>query len=143
MDENNLEVLLPEITLNLQGREVTVREYSFVQGMRVDALAKSIYDGLERLFLSGDPLRDSDKAELILDELQSVWGADPELMTRLLAMSTGEPEAWIDSLPDLAGQTLLMSWWTVNRHFFVRRLAKRMAARRARERLTGERSSPA
>jgi hypothetical protein len=136
MADNDLEILLPDITLQLQGKPVTVREYSFVQGLRVDAMAKPFFDDLSRIFLEGDPLKDSDRAELILDELQA-------LMTQLLALSTGESAEWVEGLGDLDGQTLLMTWWTVNRDFFVRRLAKQQAARRAKEKLTGERSSPA
>jgi len=71
-----------------------------------------------------------------------VFGEHPQVITRLLAMATGKPGSWGEGLSDADGLTRLMTWWQVNRNFFVRRLMMAMAARAANEPSDGVSASP-
>lgn len=139
MNESELQTLLPEATVTIDGGKVTLHEYTFTEGLQVDRIAQPLIDGLQHLFLDGDA------EDLAISELSAVFGEHPQIMVQMLAISTGQPEEWVAGLDDNSGQVLLMAWWTVNRHFFVRRLVKELAKRQAVERAessTGESASP-
>ena len=117
MDGNDFEVLFPDGEVAIQGEKITVKEYSFIQGLQVDRFAKHLMSGLLALF-SGETEDDAFE----YSALAAVFAADPEAMLRLLALATGKKAKWIATLPDEEGQRLLMTWWAVNKDFFVRRL---------------------
>lgn len=139
---SELDTLLPEQTVRLAGVNVTLREYTFMQGLRVDNIAGPVVDGLSALFLDRDS---ADGFEL--SELAAVFGAHPQIMSQLLSISCEMPVNWVENLSDADGQQLLLTWWAVNRFFFTRRLVQEMAARqaakKAADRLAGPKSSPA
>lgn len=140
-NDNELEIMLPDVTLTLAGESVTVAEYSFVQGMQVQAMAKPLLDGMAKIFL--DNLDSADQpADQILNRLGELFGQHPDLMVRLLSMSVGKSEPWIDRLSDGDGQTLLLTWWVVNKDFFARRLTTTLVGRRVQEPSAGGRYSP-
>ena len=64
----------------------------------------------------------------------------------LIAQSVDQDMAWIDTLKGNDLETLLMHWWGVNGHFFVRRAQNRIAVtyqeRAVAQQLTGEKSTP-
>lgn len=141
-DDNQLEVLIPDHSLTLSdGEAVTVHEYSFMEGLRVDALAGGLIKPLQDLFLTS---RDEGEG-LRLQDLAAVFGADPVIMAELLAMACDRRPEWVKALPDQDGQLLMLAWWNVNRSFFVRRLVTELGARLGRQeapRQAGAESSP-
>lgn len=143
MSENELEILLPDADLTLAGEAVTVREYRFKEGLKVQTLAKPLLADLSALFLGmdeTDPL--PDEADTMLLTLSEIFARHESLMSRIISISIDREPAWVDALSDSEGQTLLMIWWRVNRDFFVRRLTTQLVARRARTLSAGDRSSP-
>jgi hypothetical protein len=141
-DPDELDILLPDVELTMAGDPVIVREYRFVQGMQAQALAKPLLDDLAAVFLPDDAPDGDDaaQAEGILNALGEIFGRHPHLMVKLLAMSTGKPADWIESLNDEDGQTLLLTWWGVNKDFFARRLTTYLVARRGSGLSAGEKS---
>lgn len=139
---SELEILVPDHTLTLSdGESVTVHEYSFMEGLRVDALAGGLIKPLQDLFLAS---RD-DGVGLRLQDLAAVFGAEPMLMAELLAMACDREPEWVQALPDQDGQLLMLAWWNVNQGFFVRRLVTELGARLGRQgapRQAGADSSP-
>jgi len=65
-----------------------------------------------------------------LAAINALFCKDPALIVELIALSTGEQKDWIEGLSDEDGQLLMMTWWRVNKDFFVRRLVTGMVARR-------------
>lgn len=129
---NELETLIPDDTLEIAGVSVTVHEYTFMEGLRVDAIAAPVVDGLAGIFLD----REGD-GQFPMSELAAVFGDHPETLVELLSIATGMPQSWVKALGDADGQLLLMTWWAQNRFFFVRRLVQEMAGRQAAEKASG------
>jgi hypothetical protein len=139
---NELETLIPEQEIEIAGLTITLHEYTFMEGMQVDAVAAPVIDGLSGIFLDRPPGED----HFPLSALAAVFGEHQEILVKMLAIASGMTKAWVRSLSDADGQLLLMTWWTVNKYFFVRRLVQEMAglqaAQRAHERSLGESASP-
>ena len=133
----DLETLFPDADLILNGEPVTVREYRFLDGLKVAAMAQSLMAGLADLFLEETAPEAFDFAAL-----EAVFGSMPGLLVELLSISTGKPQAWIETLSDDDGHTLMMTWWRVNSGFFVRRLAAPLVARQRANAQAGVASSP-
>jgi hypothetical protein len=136
MADDDLEVLAPDESLEIAGEAVTVREYRFLTGLRVDAIAKPLRQELVALFA------DAEAGDFDYAALAAVFGKHPNLVRDLIALSVERPAAWVDQLNDTDGQALLMTWWRVNSHFFVHRLAPEILVRRKPGVLAGVVSSP-
>ncbi|MBS0461743.1 MAG: hypothetical protein JSS41_04640, partial [Proteobacteria bacterium] len=95
----DLEILHPERVIHIGGSEVTVREYGFLAGLRLQAAAAPIVAAL------------ADAAERGLDlaAIQGVLAAHPAQIVALLAAATDLPPAQIEALPDDEGQLLLLT----------------------------------
>ncbi len=127
-DDNELEILIPDQQLTLStGESITVHEYNFMEGLRVDALAGSLVRRLQDLFMSSEQV----DTEFRLHDLAAVFGEEPVILSRLLAIACEREPAWVEALSDQDGQLLLLAWWNVNRFFFVRRLVTELGARTA------------
>lgn len=131
--EDDLAVLMPDRTLRVGDREVTVREYRFLEGLRVRALAEPIIASIAEM---------ADHAEaLSVEQLDGAFGAHPEIITAMIARSCDQDAAWVESLPSDQGEMLFNVWWAVNAGFFVRCVQQRVRLRRASA-FAGRASSP-
>jgi hypothetical protein len=126
-----LDILLPDKTLEIDGERITVREYGFLQGLEIADFAWPLIDELRLLFLDLQP-----GEELPLTALAATFGRHREIFIRLLSLSTDRPAAWVAGLGDESGQRLYLTWWTVNAHFFVRRLVQEGAGRQAMQKVS-------
>lgn len=132
----DLDILIPDRELVLStGETVKVHEYTFMEGLKVDAAAVGLIMALQQLFYRNV---DGDQ-DFHLQELIAVFARDPAIIAELLALSCAHDSAWVEGLADADGQLLLMAWWGVNRNFFVRRLVSELGALPTR---AGEESSP-
>jgi hypothetical protein len=150
---DDLSTIHPDASITVGGRDVLVREYGFVEGMRVRAFMKPFTADLDRLFGTAD---------VLVDEIMEVVGEHIDIVKKAIAQSIAAPGkdaspediAWLGSLDDQDGDRLLITWWGVNGLFFVRSIVRRAAerARRAtlnkaiedaqRKDLAGETSMP-
>ncbi len=112
--DEEAEILHPERTLALGGKQVTVRELTFAQEMQALPVAEPIIKGLAELF-SGDE-------EPGFSDLEAVFYTHSDAFLALVAMATGEPESWISGLSGAEGQVLALTFWSVNRRFFISRV---------------------
>jgi hypothetical protein len=120
--DEDLAILHPERTLEIAGREITVREYGFITGLRLRPLMQPILDDLHRLVTAGQ----SADLGAIMALLGTHWEA-----TLALAAEAAEVERdWIDSLDPQQGELLLTVWWSVCGPFFWRNVLGRVAAER-------------
>ena len=119
--ENDLQALMPDMDVEIDGENVTVREYRFKEGLQIAAKAKDFLNDLEHLFLQDDG-QAVDEVDLI--DLQSLFGTHEDLITWLVSKSCDKSVEWVNGLSDSDGMALLNVWWTVNQPFFTRRLVQ-------------------
>ncbi len=130
-DSPEEEILFPDIDLELDGHPVKISEYRFIDGMKVNVLARLMLVDLAALFSTAG----ADHDAISMPALNAIFGQHAEVVLELIALSTGENPLWIADLSDDDGQLLLMTWWRVNSAFFTRRLVADMVARRETEAL--------
>lgn len=113
--EREAEILFPEREVAVAGETVTVREFGFRQALRLSARAKPLVEALH------DALP-TDGGEIDMLALESAFAAHEDITAALMAEATGRPVEWIDALGDRDGRQLLLTFWSVNRHFFLNRM---------------------
>jgi len=115
-DTNETAVLFPDRTLTLSGEAVTVREFKYLEGLKIAALAAPLLSGLSALF--------QDEGQAIdLAALDGVILANLDVWTQLLAQSCGKSPEWVSELSDVDGTALGWTFWEVNGPFLLRRVA--------------------
>lgn len=115
---DDLAVLNPDATVTITGRELTVREYRFVHGLRVRAKARGLVKDLRAQMDTGEML-----TEDVVDVLATHEALVRELMVEAI---DGADADWIDGLDDADGETVLLTWWGVCGPFFIRQIARRL-----------------
>lgn len=137
--QDDLEILHPERELRIQGALIQVREYGFVEGLKIRPIAQPFIDSLGALFKSGN-LTTETVIDTVAEHLDAVL--------ELVAIAADVDREWIEQLNDADGQALLMTWWGVNGPFFVRALQTRAitelleAQRKAGQASAGQTSTP-
>ncbi|MEH6784109.1 MAG: DUF6631 family protein [Alcanivorax jadensis] len=110
--DDDLQILHPDMDIKINGEALTVREYGFVEGLRLRPLTKPILEAFTVLFDSGE--------EITVDHVLGLLADHYETALQLVAASIDRDMAWMEDLNDKDGQELLMVWWAVNGPFFVR-----------------------
>lgn len=118
--EDDLQILHPERLATIAGRQVVVREYGFVEGLRLQGQFLPFADDLYAC------MKDTRSAEL--NEIIELIGRHADLVTELIAISADVEVDWVRRLNDTDGSNLLFLWWAVNAPFFVRRVFGRLSA---------------
>lgn len=124
----DLKVLHPDATLTIgkPRRDITVREFRFIEGLRMQVLAKPIVEDMVEMFGS------TDIEKIGLDQLGELFAKHQDALVAMMCVSADVDEAFIEALDDADGQALFLTFWQVNLLFFVRRLlAKRKERSRA------------
>ena len=125
--QEDLAVLHPERTFTLAGREITVREYGHIEGLRLLAWAKPFTDDLYATIARGS------KAPSVA-AMAALLSTHADLVRDMVAHAADVEPAWVEGLNDVDGDLLVMAWWQVNAGFFIRRLLARAAAEKLEER---------
>ncbi|MDH5393953.1 MAG: hypothetical protein OEY11_12260 [Gammaproteobacteria bacterium] len=113
-------ILFDEQVLLIGGQTVSVKEISFIDGMKVAGLIEPMIDQL-----ADDLLKTSDGG-LGLSLLEKVFADYVDTFKALIVMCSNiESAEFIDGLGDEDGQQLLLIFWTVNSRFFISRLQRR------------------
>ncbi len=133
--ERDLEILHPERDIEVGGINVTVREYGFVEGLKLRETAAPFMEALYRLaHSSGAAPSFGAVEEMLVEHSGSVL--------ELIARAADVDRAFIDSLSDEDGYLLMQTWWLVNANFFIRRVINRLATDRAFRLPAGVASTP-
>lgn len=117
--EDELQALHPEQEVTLAGRRITMREYGFVEGLRLRAQQRPFLDALHTLVTRGG-------SEFTYEAIQDVLAAHHEAVRVMVAQAAGVEPEWVDALSDTEGSDLLLLWWAVNSGFFLRRVFNRI-----------------
>ena len=110
---SDVETLFPDEAVPVEGEEILVREFRYLEGLRAITLARPLFADLAKILEGGEI--DALALDGLIAEHHEAW-------IQLMAISTGEPAAWIEGLRDRDGQALSMTFWRVNSAFFMRRL---------------------
>ena len=136
---SDLEVLHPERDVKLSVGKFTVREYGNVEWLRLlpqaEPLVASLTEMLQALM-----------APSYEDVLMAI-ARHTDALLPLVAQAVDRDMDWIETLQGNDLENLLMTWWWVNAHFFVRRAQNRVAVTYQEQALarppsTGEKSTP-
>lgn len=117
--DTDLEVLHPDRDITINGESITVREYGFVEGLRLRSLMQPLRDSLHKLMVGGVPA---------LDQVIEVIAEHHETVLQLMAASIDRDVEWFDKLKPEEGDYLLLIWWTVCGPFFMRSVQNRLIA---------------
>ena len=110
-----IEILAPDQAVTIAGERVVVREFRYVEGMRLAAKIEPLLERLRALMESDEEPDD----QQVYDRLVN---ADPDAMIDLMAQACDHPREWVEALGDEDGMFLANAFWRANRGFFVRRL---------------------
>lgn len=110
---SELDILQPNRTLPIGGREVTVRELGFFESLSLSPQVSALVGAL---------VEKTGGADLDLALLYSVCAAQPEATLALLARASDQPIEWVRSLTASQGDLLIVTFWAVNADFFLQRV---------------------
>ncbi|MDR2186859.1 MAG: hypothetical protein LBE62_02270 [Azonexus sp.] len=105
-----LAVLAPDGEITIGGEKITVKKLTFGDQIKHAMALKWVSDALKTSF--------SEDVGCLIDALSDIGDA----LYELLEAATGKPRDWIEGLQGGEGEALLLTFWTVNADFFVRRL---------------------
>ena len=122
---SELQILSPDGEIVIQGWPITVREYRFFEGAKLQGQRPAFFDGLYKLF-------DRDSAPPGFEQVEILLGEHEDDVAAMVALACGCEEQWVRELDDLDGNRLMLAWWMANSGFFIRRVLRRAAAARLR-----------
>lgn len=114
-DDFDINILAPDVNVQVGGRTLTVHELTLRQSLQVHARMAPVMRALAPHYAEGG---DGVGVETVLAAL----AAEPDLACELLALCTGQEESWIAGLPERDGTHLMLTFIAVHIPFFVTRL---------------------
>lgn len=133
-----LEVLHPEMSLSIAGRDIVVREYEFYDGLEVAHQAEAFIADMHKSCKQGG---------LRYAKVRRLFGVHRDVVTTIAARSADVDVDWVRGLKAADAEVFLSAWFSVNAGFFVREVGmelreEQQLAALARS-LAGRTSSPA
>ncbi|GEQ77069.1 hypothetical protein CTTA_4074 [Comamonas testosteroni] len=122
-EPSDMEVLHPERVLLLGGESVMVREYGNVEWLRLLPAAEPLVAAMTEMLDA--PIEPT--YEMVLNAI----AVNTDGLLPLVLQAVGRDMDWLESLQSDEVENLLMTWWSVNFHFFVRRARSRQMVERA------------
>lgn len=104
-------VLNPERSAVIAGREITCREYAFVEELELRHITQPIIDGLQGM-IEATGINDRDIELLVSKNMASA--------ITLITISAGVTEEFVRGLNQADGKNLFVLWWSVVGPFFLR-----------------------
>ncbi|MGH8037005.1 MAG: DUF6631 family protein [Stenotrophomonas sp.] len=127
---DDLDVLHPERSTVIDGREVTVREYGFIEGARLAPKIKPLTDDLHVLIADA-------ATPPGFDAISEVLASHIDNVLELIAIAADVEPEWVAGLSDQDGDFLAMLWWQANANFFIRRVLRKAAQESVARSLAG------
>lgn len=120
---DDLNILHPERSVTIAGRSVVMREYGFIEGLKLQPLYQPFVDELHDAVV--------DTGVPALSQIIGLMARHTDSIEQLIAIAADVEVEWVAGLGDRDGSNLLYLWWAVNAPFFMRRVFDRIAADRA------------
>ncbi|MFB5082476.1 DUF6631 family protein [Raoultella sp. C349492] len=111
---NELDVLMPDRTLRINGVQVTVHEYTLAEQLQHRKPLKTISEGLTQA------MNGAQNAEISIEALYDVLAERWDAVVLAVAISCDRSVEWVSGLVGDDSETLLLTWWGVNASFFTR-----------------------
>ena len=108
---DDLAVLHPDRTLPIGGREVTIREYGFFEGLDVADRASHFI---------ADLVAASTDGTLRYTQVRRLFGRHRSVVPSIAAQAADVEVAWLEALAPDDLELYLATWFAVNAAFFVR-----------------------
>lgn len=108
----DLNILMPNKTIPLAGENIEVKEYPFMVWLKLKPRCHGLVEDLAE-FIE----REND---ILTDELLEFFENHFQFMTTLLCESIDQTVEFLEQLTDEEMNLLLMNWWVVNKHFFLK-----------------------
>jgi hypothetical protein len=118
-NDNILTTCYPEYDIYIGGEWVTVREFTFLQGLRAAQIAQMLLADLAVLFKETE-------ANPGFFAITGIFGEHEKELLGLISMATGRDTKWLRELTESEEQQLITAFWTVNWPFFVNRLIPKL-----------------
>ena len=124
-------ILFPDVDVSVRDPDtgemvtLTVREYRFLEGLRIQATCRPLIEAIAETAVDGDDVDVGAIAAAMTDHAET-W-------VTCIAHATGRDVEWIGRLSDTDGQALSVAMWGANRNFFGRRLVEALRRRRKAE----------
>lgn len=122
---SELDVLLPERDMIIQGETVTIHPFNLRDTLLVSALSKPLIDAIAEK-LNSD-------TEITVEDIMLLLAEHSEITEELAARSVRKPVEWVAALTPSDGLTLLDLFWQVNRDFFTAAAFRQMGYLRAKQ----------
>lgn len=120
---DDLSVLHPDRPVTIAGKAIVVREYGFVEGLRLRPTLQPFLDELHAIAVGGRLPE--------LEEITSMLGSHADAVSHAICVAADIELEWLERLNQDDGQHLLMLWWAANGPFYIRSVFQRIAASRA------------
>jgi uncharacterized protein DUF6631 len=118
-----LQVLSPDVTVTIAGRQITVREYEYFEGLEIAHKTSAFIAAMH------DACRDG---ELRYDAIRRLFGVHRDAVIPAAAQSAGVEAEWIHNLEREDKEAFMSTWFGVNSGFFVREVVVEMREERQR-----------
>lgn len=115
----DLATIFPESTISINGENITVNEYPFVTWVGLKQHHHQFIAQLTQLVADADD-------HLLVDDLLEFFEDHFTDMCSLISDSIHKPWEWLDTLQDSDMQQLVLTWWQVNKHFFLRAIGRNL-----------------
>ena len=130
---DELAVLKPDVTLPIEGRSVTFREYGFFEGLEIAHRLSPFIDDIAKQL----------GAELRYDRVRRLFGVHKDLVVSAAAQSAGVEPEWVLALKGGSAELFMSTWFGVNASFFVHEAVVSLREQAQAKPSPGEASSPA
>lgn len=127
---HDLSVLFPNQTVFIQGQNITVNEYPFVQWLQLRQQYSAFIDKFTALMSNQDDVLVDDVLMFFEDEFSDVQG--------LILASINQSSDFLNTVSASEMESLMLTWWQVNKHFFIRSMVRAMRKNQNTAKLDGQ-----
>ncbi|MFT0211832.1 DUF6631 family protein [Pseudomonas sp. F1_0610] len=132
VEVEELAVLFPDASIRIGEQDVSVKELRFGQQIKFNSQLAALADDLSQI--NGLYEGNADSINAMLDVIAQHFDAIQPVI-----LASCEQSIDFDQLTGDEGEALLLTWWSVNKNFFVRRLVRPKMIKAA---LAGDASLP-
>lgn len=127
---DDLSALNPDVTLEIAGRKLTIREYPYFEGLEVAAIATGFLADIYEQCADGS---------LTYPRVRGLFAKHRDTVVSIAAQSANVEPEWVRGLGRQDAEYFMSTWFAVNVHFFVHELVVEIQVRG--QRLAGARST--
>lgn len=124
-----LDILFPNQSLLIGDKTIKIKEYAFVEWLNLRQTYAPFIAKFTTLMTANDDVLVDDVLAFFEDEFADLKG--------LLLASIDEPAEFLDSLTLTEMESLMLGWWQVNKHFFMKSVVRAVRKNQTKSQLAG------